>query len=95
MRISCIFGNNRFIQVETGFFWLWWNEQTDDMKETVMGLVSTGQMQIAGGGWSMADEAATHYSAFVDNMGVGLNTMKDALGMSHFSIFYSVLPICT
>ncbi len=71
---------HRYVQVETGFFWLWWNEQTEETKDIVRQLVKEGRMQIAGGGWSMADEATTHYSAFIDNMAIGLNTMKDALG---------------
>ncbi len=28
----------------------------------------------------MADEASTHYSAFIDNMAIGLNTLKDTVG---------------
>ncbi len=43
-------------------------------------LINEGRLEIAGGGWSMADEAATHYSAFVDNMATGLNALKDLLG---------------
>ena len=73
--------DKRFIQVETGFFWLWWNEQDEDTREVARQLVREGRLEIAGGGWSMADEASTHYSSFVDNIGLGLNTLKDALGL--------------
>ncbi len=72
--------NKRFIQVETGFFWLWWNEQDEEMREAARQLVSEGRLEIVGAGWSMADKAATHYSSFVDNMAIGFNTMKDTLG---------------
>ena len=47
-------------------------------------LISEGRLEIAGGGWSMADEGASHYSAFVDNTAIGLNYMKDALGLQPF-----------
>ncbi len=76
----CLCVDLRFIQVETGFYFLWWNEQMDEMKETVRDLVNEGRLEIAGGGWSMSDEATSHYSAFVDNMAIGLNTLKATLG---------------
>ena len=66
--------------METGFFWPWWNEQSDERKDEVRGLVEDGRLEIAGGGWSMADEATTHYSSFIDNMVLGMNVMKDELG---------------
>ena len=84
--------------METGFFWPWWNEQSENTKATVRQLISEGRLEIAGGGWSMADEGASHYSAFVDNTAIGLNYMKDALGLQPFlniplsmiTIFYPV-----
>ena len=60
--------------------WLWWNEQSEETRNTFRQLVQEGRIEIAGGGWSMADEASTHYSAFIDNMAIGLNTLKDTVG---------------
>ena len=51
----------KFIQVETAFFWRWWNEQNEVMQDLVRDLVSNGQLHFIGGGWSMNDEAAAHY----------------------------------
>ena len=34
---------NRFIYVESAFFWRWWNEQTDAKKDVVRGLVNEGR----------------------------------------------------
>ncbi len=62
----------RFIQVETAFFWRWWNEQSDFTKELVQDLVQSGQLEFIGGGWSMNDEAAAHYNAIIDQMTLGL-----------------------
>ena len=66
--------------METAFFWRWWNEQGDGMKEVVHHLVNEGRMELIGGGWSMQDEAATHYSAVIDNMALGLITLRDIFG---------------
>ncbi len=35
--------DRRFIYVEIGFFWRWWNEQTDDMRNKVRGFVNDGK----------------------------------------------------
>ena len=58
----------RFIYVEIAFFWRWWQEQTDLMKEEVKKLVQNGQLEFINGGWCMNDEASTHYNAIIDQM---------------------------
>ena len=40
----------------------------------------TGRLQFAGGGWSMNDEAATFYTGIIDNMALGLMTLKETFG---------------
>ena len=62
----------KFIQVETAFFWRWWNEQNEVMKDLVRDLVANGQLHFIGGGWSMNDEASAHYQAIIDQMSLGL-----------------------
>ena len=42
------------------------------MKTTVRDLVDSGRLEFIGGGWSMNDEAAAHYTAIIDNMAFGL-----------------------
>ena len=75
----------RFIQVETAFFWRWWSEQDETMKEMVKDLVASGQLEFIGGGWSMNDEAAAHYSAIIDQMSLGMiklnETFPDGCGV--------------
>lgn len=58
--------NKKFIYVETAFFWKWWLEQDDKMKEKVKELVRNGQLEFIGGAWSMNDEATTHYHSTID-----------------------------
>ncbi len=34
--------DRRFIYVEIGFFWRWWNQQTDDIRNKVKQFVNEG-----------------------------------------------------
>ncbi len=36
--------DRRFIYVEIAFFWRWWNEQTNDIRDKVKGFVNDGQI---------------------------------------------------
>ncbi|KAF7274747.1 hypothetical protein GWI33_012580, partial [Rhynchophorus ferrugineus] len=66
--------NRRFIYVETAFFWQWWIKQHDIVKARVRKLVNNGQLEFISGGWSMNDEAATHYQPIIDQMTWGLRS---------------------
>ncbi|KAH9406321.1 Alpha mannosidase, middle domain [Tyrophagus putrescentiae] len=70
----------RFIYVETAFFWKWWRLQSEHQREIVKELVKTGQLEFIGGGWSMNDEATSHYSAIVDQMTWGHRRLRDTFG---------------
>ena len=70
----------RFIYVESAFFWRWWEEQTKDKQEVVKNLVDEGRLEFIGGGWSMNDEAAAHYTAIIDNMSYGIKFFSDNFG---------------
>jgi len=41
------------------------------MKDIVKGLVDEGRLEFVGGGWSMNDEAATHYEDIINNLFFG------------------------
>ena len=64
--------DKKYIQVETAFFWRWWQEQDEETQQLVSDLVNQGQLEFTGGGWSMNDEAAAHYHAIIDQMSLGL-----------------------
>lgn len=70
----------RFIQVESAFFFKWYNEQTSAMKSNVKKLVEDGRLEFTGGGWSMNDEAAVHYQSVIDQFTVGLKLLSDTFG---------------
>ena len=70
----------KYIQVETAFFWRWWKQQDEDVREIVRALVNQNQLEFIGGGWSMNDEGASHYAAIVDQMSLGLRRLNDTFG---------------
>ncbi|XP_041998923.1 probable alpha-mannosidase At5g13980 isoform X1 [Salvia splendens] len=63
--------NRKFIYVEQAFFQRWWRQQSDEMKETVKMLVSSGQLEFINGGMCMHDEAAAHYIDMIDQTTLG------------------------
>ena len=41
------------------------------MKDDVRKLVSEGRLEFVGGGWSMPDEAVTHFDDIINNYMIG------------------------
>uniref|UniRef100_A0A667WBF3 Alpha-mannosidase n=1 Tax=Myripristis murdjan TaxID=586833 RepID=A0A667WBF3_9TELE len=72
--------DRRFIYVETAFFFRWWKQQSDGMRQTVKQLVNEGRLEFVNGGWCMSDEATTHYSAVIDQMTMGLRFLNETFG---------------
>lgn len=63
---------HRFMLAEMAFFQRWWNAQNETVKNIVKNLVDNGQLEFINGGWSMNDEAVTHYVDIIDQMSLGL-----------------------
>ncbi|KAE8620084.1 hypothetical protein XENTR_v10010093 [Xenopus tropicalis] len=72
--------SKRFIYVESAFFWRWWKQQDELVRRDVTRLVEEGRLEFINGGWSMNDEAATHYSSIIDQMTLGLQFLKSTFG---------------
>ncbi|GFN78507.1 alpha-mannosidase [Plakobranchus ocellatus] len=70
----------RFIYVEQAFFTRWYNEQDQETQNDVKKLVNEGRLEFILGGWSMNDEAATHYSAIIDNHKLGFEFLRQTFG---------------
>ena len=43
-------------------------------------LMFLSRLEFIGGGWSMNDEAAAHYTAIIDNMSFGVQFFQDTFG---------------
>ena len=50
---------------------MWWERQNDKTKADVQQLVAEGRLEFINGGWSMHDEACTHYEDMINNMRLG------------------------
>ncbi|KAJ8940812.1 hypothetical protein NQ314_010570 [Rhamnusium bicolor] len=72
--------SRRFIQVETAFFWKWWNKQNAKKQTLFKSFVDNGQIEMVGGGWSMNDEACTNYQSTINQFTWGLRLLNDTLG---------------
>ncbi|XP_076239948.1 lysosomal alpha-mannosidase II [Calliopsis andreniformis] len=70
----------KFMYVETSFLWKWWLRQNDRVKQDVKNLINEGRLEIVGGGWSMNDEAVTHYHSVVDQFTWGFRRLNDTFG---------------
>ena len=65
-----------FTYVEIKFFSMWWDKQTPEKQDEVKKLVEEGRLEFANGGWSMHDEACTHYDDMMNNMMIGLEWLE-------------------
>ncbi|UJR26764.1 hypothetical protein I4U23_008079 [Adineta vaga] len=72
--------DRRFIYVEIGFFWRWWSQQTDAIRNKVKDFVNAGRLEFISGGWCMNDEASTHYNSIIDQHTLGAEFLRDQFG---------------
>jgi hypothetical protein len=63
--------NRRYTQVEMKFFSMWWKDQDEETKAAVRALAKEGRLEFVNAGWSMHDEACTHYEDQLNNMLIG------------------------
>nr|XP_033326410.1 lysosomal alpha-mannosidase isoform X1 [Megalopta genalis] len=70
----------KFMYVETAFLWKWWVRQDKKTQQIVKNLINEGRLEIIGGGWSMNDEAVTHYHSLVDQYTWGFRRLYDTFG---------------
>jgi hypothetical protein len=71
----------KFSYVEMKFFTMWWEDQTEVMKQDVRTLVSEGRLELLNAGWSMHDEACPHYEDLITNMQMGHDFVLKEFGV--------------
>jgi alpha-mannosidase II len=73
---------------------IWWEVQPSAMRDAFAALVRNGQLEIVTGGWVMADEATTHYSALlaqlIEGHQVEWNAVLGACVMNYYLIIFLV-----
>lgn len=65
-----------FSYVEMKYFSMWYYMQPEGIKQTVKQLVRSGRFEFLNAGWSMHDEACTHYEDIINNMKLGHDFLK-------------------
>jgi len=68
--------SRKFTYVEMKFFTMWYNYQSDEVKDQVKQLIKEGRFEFVNGGWSMHDEATPHYEDMINNMMHGHDFLK-------------------
>ncbi|KAM9734452.1 LOW QUALITY PROTEIN: alpha-mannosidase 2 [Menidia menidia] len=72
----------KMIWAEVSFFSKWWSEIDEQKKAMVKRLLAAGQLEMVTGGWVMADEATSHYSALLDQLMEGHQWLQENLGVA-------------
>ena len=70
-----------FTVVEIKYFRTWWKEQSNVIQDQVRYLIANQQLTFVNGGWSMHDEASTHYMGMIDQTTLGHAFLKQELGV--------------
>ncbi|CAI5468058.1 unnamed protein product [Closterium sp. Yama58-4] len=72
-------------ELSYGFFYRWWQQQSEGMRQRVRALVHSGQLEFINGGWVMHDEAVCHYRDVLHHMSLGHRFLR-----RHFNITPSI-----
>ena len=72
-----------FIWAEVIFFARWWDEQNEEAQKKVRKIINRGQLEFVLGGWTMNDEAVTHYYGILEQMTTGHQWLWNTLKVFH------------
>ena len=70
----------RFVYVEMAFFYRWWNQQNDNIKQLVRTLINEGRLEFVIGAWCMNDEATPYYTDMIDQQTLGFKFILKEFG---------------
>jgi alpha-mannosidase len=72
----------KFVWSETSYFHRWYETQSQSSKSTFKRLVSDGQIEFVGGGWSQHDEANPDIIAMINQMTLGHDYLYKNFGIT-------------
>ena len=73
----------RFVWSETKWLAMWWPQQTPAVQAAFRRIVTRGQIEFVGGGWSQNDETTTHWRDVIDNQILGHQWLRDTFGQKY------------
>ncbi|XP_026747566.1 lysosomal alpha-mannosidase-like [Trichoplusia ni] len=68
--------NRKFTLSDLPYLFHWWKNRDGTVRRMVYQLLRQGRLFIAGGGWSMSDEATTSYHAIIDHFTYSLRKLN-------------------
>ena len=71
--------SKRFVWEEVSFLSTWWNQASNESRDVMRKLQSSGQLEFIGGGWVMHDEADPSLFGILKQMYQGLSFLRDTL----------------
>ena len=71
----------KFTFVDMKFFYTWYKNLNQGMKEKVKKVIQNGQLEITQGGWVSTDEACTNYQDMILNMYIGHQFLQREFGV--------------
>jgi hypothetical protein len=72
--------HHRFIWSEVKWLEMWWPLQSADTQQKFKQVVSNGQFEFVGAGWSQSDEVTPSYRDMIDNTVTGHEFLRRTLG---------------
>ena len=72
----------KFVFVEIKYFSMWYNSLSLKDQEAMHKIVNRGQVEFLIGGWSMNDEACTHYDEIINNFLIGHEFLRKTFNLT-------------
>jgi hypothetical protein len=73
----------KFIWAEISYFEWWWQEQSEEIRDTTRGLLKSGQLEFVTGGWVQTDEANSQLYAMEIQLQEGHDWIRKTFGKEY------------
>lgn len=82
----------RMVWSETSFLKMWMERQPKDVQERMKRLVSSGRLEIAGGGFVQNDEASPNFESIIRQLETGHAYLHDTFGIKQVEVGWQLDP---